>query len=67
MQTCETCRFRGRLYRPADHSIMGDASYACKRNAPLVTGGLHTPTMTVWPWIRLDDWCGEHEPKEQSA
>lgn len=33
--------------------------------APVVTGGLYAPTMTVWPWVRLQDWCGEHAPEDQ--
>lgn len=60
-ETCATCRFRGPLYRPADHAIAGDATFACRRHAPIATGGLHAPTMRVWPWVRLDEWCGDYE------
>lgn len=66
-ETCESCRFRGGIYKPADHGIAGvdGLTFACRRNAPLVTGGLHAPTMTVWPWIRLDGWCGEYQRKDR--
>jgi hypothetical protein len=62
---CETCRYRGELYALPDHGIagqngMGGMTFKCRRHAPLITGGLHSPTMTVWPVIRLDDWCGDH-------
>ena len=61
-QTCEMCRWRGATYKPADQSItVGDPTFKCRRHAPFVTGGLHAPTMTVWPWIRLQDWCGDYE------
>lgn len=64
-KTCETCRWRGRFYKPADHGVtVGDPTYMCRRRAPFVTGGLHAPTMTVWPWIHITDWCGEHQPKD---
>lgn len=61
-ERCETCRFRGPLYRPADWGVaqMDGVTFSCRRNAPFVTGGLHAPTMRVWPWVRLDDWCGEY-------
>lgn len=36
----------------------------CRRNAPLVTGGLHTPVETVWPEIMLTDWCGDFAEEE---
>jgi len=64
-ETCETCRYRGGVHLPADHSINDlGLSFACRRNAPFVTGGLHAPTMTLFPWIRLHDWCGEYQPKD---
>lgn len=66
-ERCETCRFRGPLYRPADHAITGEATFACRRHAPFVTGGLHAPTMTVWPWVRLEQWCGEWQEKRNDA
>ena len=64
--TCETCRFRGPLYSLPDHGVagqngMGGMTFKCRRHAPLITGGLHSPTMTVWPVIQLHDLCGDHE------
>ena len=64
--TCETCRYRS--VTPHCNPDRGTAEfhgimYACKRRAPVVTGGLHCPTMTVWPMVTKDDWCGEHTPK----
>lgn len=38
--------------------------YACKRRAPVVSGGLHCQTMTIWPTVSKDDFCGEHSDKE---
>lgn len=62
-ESCETCRFRGGIYKPADHAIDG-MTFACRRHAPFITGGLHAPTMTVWPWVYLHGWCGDYENKE---
>ena len=36
----------------------------CRRNAPLVTGGLHTPIETAWPKVALNDWCGDFAEEE---
>lgn len=58
--TCETCRWRGEFYIPPDHAVSALRTYKCVRRAPMVTGGLHAPTMTVWPWVTLTDTCGEH-------
>lgn len=66
---CETCRFRGPLYFPADHGSanISGLTFSCRRNAPFVSGGLHTPSMTLWPWVRLHDWCGEYQEKENAS
>jgi hypothetical protein len=34
--------------------------HACKRHAPIVTGGMMSPTITAWPMVDFYDWCGEH-------
>ncbi len=67
-KTCGTCRWRSvSPYINPDrgtaefHTIM----YACKRRAPVATGGLHCPTMTIWPTVSKDDYCGEHNCKDQ--
>ena len=62
-ETCETCRFRSR--NPWCNPDRGTAEFhvimfACKRRPPVATGGLHCPTMTIWPMISNDDWCGEY-------
>lgn len=65
-ETCETCRFRGGVYRPADWGAaqIDGVTFSCRRRAPFVSGGLHAPSMVLWPWVRLADWCGEYQPKE---
>lgn len=65
--TCETCLWRGEFYLPPDLSITNERTYKCTRHAPVVTGGLHAPTMTAWPWVTLADTCGEHKPKERDG
>lgn len=62
---CETCRWRS--YNPYVNPDRGPAEfhaimYACKRRAPVATGGLHCPTMTIWPMVSKDNYCGEHQP-----
>ena len=59
--SCATCRFLGPIYWPDDHGIKEVNTFACRRNAPVVTGGMMSSTMTVWPWVRAAQWCGQHE------
>ena len=62
--TCGTCRFRssGPYINPDRGSAeFPGVMFACKRRAPVATGGLHSPTMTIWPMVANGDWCGEHE------
>lgn len=68
MDKCETCRFRSDtpFYNPDRGTAEFHATmFACKRRAPVVTGGLHCPTMTVWPTVTKTDFCGEHQPHTQ--
>lgn len=68
MGTCETCRWRSEQpYLNPDRGTaeFSDIMFACKLRAPVVTGGLHCPTMTVWPVIKKTDFCGEHSSKPQ--
>lgn len=68
MDTCETCRFRSAdPYCNPDRGTaeFSDIMFACKRRSPLVTGGLHCPTMTVWPMVKRSDGCGEHSAIKQ--
>lgn len=38
----------------------GEGHGQCRRNAPIVTGGMHCPVSTEWPDTLPGDWCGEH-------
>jgi hypothetical protein len=65
--TCETCRWRtDRPHCNPDRETADFPAimYACKRRAPVATGGLHCPSMTIWPTVSKDNFCGEHQPKE---
>ena len=67
--TCETCRYRSsNLHYNADRGTaeFPNAMYACKRRAPIVTGGMHNPTNTAWPMVSKHDWCGEHTPNPET-
>jgi len=51
--TCQTCRF---WYLSPNMTSTG----RCRRHAPLVG-----PTAR-FPWMQAEEWCGEHQPKEQT-
>ncbi len=54
--SCAKCRF----WVSVPEKIYG----ACRRNAPLADGALHTE----WPLTDEDEWCGEFKlPIEYSA
>lgn len=53
---CETCRF----FDEVPHGLDVRGGH-CKRRAPLVTGGMMSDVQTVWPYMGISDWCGEHE------
>jgi hypothetical protein len=62
-ENCGTCRYKSAS--PYINPDRGSAEFAktmfaCRRNAPVVTGGLYCATMTVWPMVSNDDWCGKH-------
>lgn len=62
-EACETCRYRSaRPWVNPDRGTaeFGDIMFACKRRAPVATGGLHCPSMTIWPMVSSADWCGEY-------
>ena len=56
-EICSNCRWLGPVR--SDHN--GDSLPTCRRHAPLATGGLHTAFETLWPFVDLNDWCGDFE------
>lgn len=65
-ERCETCRWRS--HTPRMNPDRGTAEfqaimYACQRRAPVVSGGLHGPSMTLWPLVHNGNFCGEHSPR----
>ena len=63
--TCGNCKWRSDSpYINPDRGSaeFHDIMFACKRRAPVVTGGMHCHTMTIWPMVSRSDWCGEHQP-----
>lgn len=59
VRACSRCRFWEPIKREWEESKRG----WCRRNAPLVTGGLYGPTETVWPETGENDWCGDGLPR----
>lgn len=72
-RTCATCCWRSEHpYINPDRGTaeFGETMFACKRRSPVVTGGMHCQTMTIWPTVARTDWCGDYmraHLKEQSA
>ena len=59
-ETCETCRF----YK----EIKGWNGGICRCRSPIPTfvfDGSTAHYETYFPTIGPNDWCGEHQPKEQ--
>ena len=62
-KTCETCRW------------WDSAKYEgqCRRHAPRLSGQAaphgnathQDPMFRAWPTTWRDDWCGEHQPREE--
>lgn len=68
VEVCGTCCFRStNPYVTPDRGTaeFHDIMFACKRRAPVATGGLHCPTMTIWPMVARNDWCGEYRALSQ--
>ena len=55
--TCSTCRF----FRPDDY-----ANDACKRHAPVAIFDGRSLS-SVWPLVKADQGCGDHEPVAECA
>ncbi len=67
-ERCENCRWRSAY--PFVNPDRGtaefrDIMFACQRRAPVATGGLHTPSITIWPMVTLSHFCGEFTPTKQ--
>jgi hypothetical protein len=59
MANCAACRFNG---GPYEHPDSPDRTgLRCAFNAPVVTGGMMAPVMTIWPLVQHADWCGEFQ------
>lgn len=62
-RTCATCCWRSKHpYINPDRGTaeFGEIMFACKRRSPVATGGMHCPTMTIWPTVARTDWCGDY-------
>ena len=57
--TCETCRFWNGVKHVNEepYPVKGE----CRRCSPLVTGGMMSNIVTIWPETGLSDWCGEYQ------
>jgi len=77
--TCQTCRFAHINWRKGDRfeTWVGDVwkgqveeherpttSVQCRRHAP--SKAIRENECDGWPWAEGTDWCGEHQPKEQT-
>lgn len=54
--TCKDCKYQA----------LKDGVLTCRRNAPKPGLKQHEEAMpkieVIWPIVKMDDWCGEHEP-----
>lgn len=48
---CQNCIFAAHM--------MPDDVVLCRKNAPIVVGGLHNEEKTVWPVVDRVDYCGD--------
>ena len=60
MDNCKDCRF---FWQRNTTIHVGE----CRRRSPLVTGGVHTKSETLWPVIQTDAGCGEFEPSSVNS
>ena len=58
-QRCELCVWNGGFYVAPDHSVITENTLKCRARPPIVTGGMMSRTMTVWPSVHPNDWCAE--------
>jgi hypothetical protein len=50
---------------PIPEGEAGPSTGWCRKNAPLVTGGMMSAVETVWPITSPNDWCGQFERIER--
>ncbi|MBK8199186.1 MAG: hypothetical protein IPK75_12555 [Acidobacteria bacterium] len=66
MKTCENCKFQGGFGPPQDQDVTHFVEFVrCRRRAPVITGGMMSATMTIWPQVHKNGWCGEYEPPDE--
>lgn len=73
MKTCETCMFFAAFERDPGFSREKLVQLIAKAptiiNPTAFTDGtcrIRSPFSNCFPLRMLDDWCGEHQPKEES-
>lgn len=69
-ERCERCRFSDPRYLIIDRTGERDEDYEdvthCHRFPPNVAAK-DAEDCAEWPLVRLDDWCGEFQPKAKPA
>lgn len=62
-ECCKLCIFWQANYCLPDKNITEFHSHgACRRRAPIATGGMMSPMSTIWPATDKNAWCGEFSP-----
>ena len=72
---CQTCRFFSATLSDASSLRYRDGIGECRRYAPrgpltYAWGGQgepehqHVAVMSPFPFVPLDDWCGDYQPKK---
>ena len=54
---CIDCIFWDRESELSDDEHLG----LCRKQSPLVTGGMMSNVETVWPTVNSGDWCGDFD------
>jgi hypothetical protein len=64
-QECSYCRWVGPEKAYEDNpDVFG---LECRSRAPISTGGMMSPSRTVWPIVSHDEWCGDFLTMEGAA
>ena len=64
---CENCRFAEAVPSVLTFVSYNDPGWGQCRRRPPVLRDIGDHQMSVFPAIRADDWCGEHETSRTSA